>query len=63
MMALKNEHKVRIYTPQILDGVTYIHGQEFQPTPGDGEGPGNRVGCSPWGHRESDRTDRLKDRQ
>ena len=36
-----------------------LNGHEFEWTPGDGEGPGSLVCCSPWGHRESDRTERL----
>ena len=32
---------------------------EFSQTPGDSEGQGKLVCCSPWGHKESDRTERL----
>ena len=28
-------------------------------TPGDGEGWGSLACCSPWGHKESDLTERL----
>ena len=31
-------------------------GHEFVQTPGDGEGQGSLVCCSPWDHKESDRT-------
>ena len=27
---------------------------ELEQTPGDGEGQGGLVSCSPWGHKESD---------
>ena len=32
---------------------------KFEQTLGDGKGPGGLVGCSPWGHEESDMTERL----
>ena len=35
------------------------NGHEFGQTLGDGEEQGRRVGCSPWGHKESDTTGRL----
>ena len=36
-----------------------LNGHEFEQTPGDGETQGNLVGHSPWGHKESDVTERL----
>ena len=33
-----------------------FNGREFQQTPGDSEGEGSLVCCSPWGHKESDMT-------
>ena len=33
-----------------------LYGLEFEQTPGDGEGQGILVCCSPWGHKESDTT-------
>ena len=36
-----------------------LRGHEFEQTLGDGEGQGSLVCCSPWGHRESDTTERL----
>ena len=33
-----------------------LNGREFEQTPGDGEGQGSLVCCSPWGHKESDMT-------
>ena len=35
------------------------HGHEFAQTPGNGEGQGGLMCCSPWGLKESDTTDRL----
>ena len=34
-------------------------GHEFEQTPGDSEGQGSLVCCSPWGHKELDTTERL----
>ena len=36
-----------------------LNGQEFEQAPGDGEGLGSLVCCSPWGRKESNRTERL----
>ena len=32
---------------------------EFEQTPGDGEGQGSLVSCSPWGLKYSDMTEHL----
>ena len=36
-----------------------LNGHEFEQTPGDGEGRGNLVSCSPWGRKKLDMTERL----
>ena len=36
-----------------------LNGHEFEQAPGDSEGQGNMVCCSPWGHQESDMTERM----
>ena len=36
-----------------------LHGHEFEQAPGVGDGQGSLVCCSPWGHKESDTTERL----
>ena len=36
-----------------------LNGNEFEQTPGDGEGQGSLVCCSPWGCKELDMTQRL----
>ena len=35
----------------------WVDGHEFEQAPGDGEGQGNLVYCSPWGHKELDMTE------
>ena len=36
-----------------------LNGHEFEQTLEDGEGQGSLVYCSPWGHIESERPERL----
>ena len=36
-----------------------LNGYESEQTPGDGEGQGTLVCCSPWGCKEWDTTERL----
>ena len=37
----------------------WLDGHEFEQAPGDGEGQGGLVCCSPWGCKESDMTELL----
>ena len=42
--------------------VGWYHGlneHEFQETPGNSEGQGSQMCCSPWGHKESDMMEPL----
>ena len=41
-----------------LDDIT-DNGHEFEQAPGDSEGQGSLVCCSPWDQEESDVTERL----
>ena len=36
-----------------------LHGHEFEQAPGLADGQGSLACCSPWGHTESDMTERL----
>jgi len=36
-----------------------LNGHEFEYTLGVDDGQGSLLGCSPWGHRESDMTEQL----
>ena len=40
-----------------------LNGREFEQAPGDSEGQGSLADCGPWGHEESDMTQRLKKKQ
>ena len=42
---------------EMVGGHHQLNGQEFEQTPGDGEGQGSRTCCSPWGRKESDTTE------
>ena len=37
----------------------WLHGHEFEQTPGVSEGQGGLMCCSPWSHKESDTTQQL----
>ena len=36
-----------------------LGGHDFEQTPGVGDGQGGLACCGPWGHKESDTTERL----
>ena len=40
-----------------------LNGHEFEQALGDGEGQGGLACCSPWGRKESDMTERLKNNE
>ena len=42
-----------------LDGITDSMDMNFEQTPRDGEEQGSLTCYSPWGHKESDMTERL----
>ena len=39
-----------------------LNGHEFEQAPGDGEGQGSPTCCSPWGRKESERTEQLNNK-
>ena len=41
-----------------LDGIIDLNGHEFKQAPGVGDGQGILECCSPWGHKESDTTEK-----
>ena len=38
----------------------WLDGHDFEQAPGDGEGQGSLACCSPWGHKELNMTEQLK---
>ena len=45
---------------EMVGGRHRLDGQEFEQTPGDGDGRGSLVCCNPWGCKELDMTQQLK---
>ena len=45
---------------RLLDGITKSMDMKFEQTPEDSEGQGGLACCSPWGCKESDTAERLK---
>ena len=39
-----------------------LNGHEFEQTPRDSKEQGSLACCSPWGHKESDRTEQLNNK-
>ena len=46
-------------TENEMDDITDSMDNESEQTPGDSEGQGSLVCCSPWGHEQSDTTEQL----
>ena len=44
---------------EMVAGHHWLNGHEFEQALGDGEGQESLECCSPWGHAESDTTERL----
>ena len=44
---------------EIVEWHHRLNGQKFEQAPGDGEGQGSLVCCSPWGHKELDMTEQM----
>ena len=42
-----------------LDDITDLMDINFEQDPGVGDGQGSLACCNPWGHKESDTTERL----
>ena len=40
----------------------WLNSHEYEQAPGDGDGQGSLACCSPWGHKESDTTERLNNK-
>ena len=40
-----------------------LNGHEFEQTPGNSEGQGRLACCGSWGHKESDMTEQLNNKE
>ena len=51
------------YSPFMIPSILFVQRRQWHPTPvllpGKSHGRRSLVGCSPWGHEESDTTERL----
>ena len=50
------KHSVQLEDQVLLYCLYQVNGHEFEQTPGDSEGQGSPVCCSPWGRKESNTT-------
>ena len=53
------QEEKRVTEDMMVEWHHWLNGHEFEQAPGDGEGQGNLVCCSPWSHKESDMTEGL----
>ena len=59
--SLENSQEDKRVTEDVLVGWhRLLNGHKFEQTPGDGEGQGSLACCSPWGRKELDTTEHLK---
>ena len=59
LMLGKIEGKRKGWQDEMVGWHHRLNRHEFEQTPGDGEGQGSLVCCSPWGHKEVDTTEQL----
>ena len=63
LMLGKTEGRRRTTEDGMVGWCHRLYGREFEQTSGDHEGQGSLVCCSPWGHKESDMTERLNSKE
>ena len=54
-----NQKKKRTTEDKMVGWHHWLYGHEFVQAPGVGDGQGSLACCSPWGPKESDRTEQL----
>ena len=54
-----NQKKKRTTEDEMVGWHHWLYGHEFVQAPGVGDGQGSLACCSPWGPKESDRTEQL----
>ena len=47
---------------EMVQWIHRLNGHEFKQTPGDNEGQGSLMCCSPWDHKEPNMTERLNNK-
>ena len=53
------QEETRVTEDEMVGWHHWLSGHESEQTPGDSDGQGSLVCCSPWGHKELDTTERL----
>ena len=56
------QEEKRVTEGEMVGWHHWLNGPEFEQTLGDREGQGSLACCSPWGHKESDTTQQLKNK-
>ena len=62
LMLGKTEDTRRGWQDKMVGWHHQLNGHKFEQAPGDGEGQGSLVCCSPWGRKESDTTEWLNNK-
>ena len=57
----RGQEEKRATGDEMVGWYYWLSEHEFEQTPEESEGEGSLVYCSPWGHKESDMTQRLKE--
>ena len=56
---IEGRRRRRVTEDEIVGWHHHFNGHEFEQAPGVGDGQESLLCCSPWGHKESDTTERL----
>ena len=48
---------------EVVEWYHHLNGHESEQTPGDSEGQGSLACCSSWGHKVSDTTEQLNNKE
>ena len=56
------QEETRVTENEMVGWHHWLNGHEFKQTPGDGDGQGSLVCCSPWGCKELNTTERLNNK-
>ena len=53
------QEEKRMTEDEMVEWHHQLNGHKFEQAPGVGDGHGSPVYCSPWGHKERDKRERL----
>ena len=60
MGKIEGRRRGRVTEDEMIGWHYQLNGHEFEQAPGDGEGQWSLTCCSPWGHKESDMTEKQQ---